>query len=124
MSSVATGAPRERVPERQLEQVADHPLALCVEQVERVGGDLAVGGRLEREQPDLGAVAVGEDERALGGELRERAGRGLDAGPLPLGVGGLAATQERVASERDQAARRGLRRHAGSALVQSPVASV
>ena len=47
------GPPAERVPQALLEQVADHPLALRPEDIERIRRDLPVGLTLQRQQADL-----------------------------------------------------------------------
>ena len=73
---------REQVAELLLDEVADHALGLGAQDVERVRVDVLVGRRLEREQADLRAVPVRQDELMLGGEWRERLGRGPDVGPL------------------------------------------
>ena len=46
------------VPELLLDEVADHPLGLGAEQVERVRLDLGVGRALQRQQTDLRPVPV------------------------------------------------------------------
>ena len=72
MSNVAIGFPNaKQVPELLHDQVADHPLRLRVEDVERVGLDVLVGGALKGEQPDLRAVAVRNHELVLVGERCE-----------------------------------------------------
>jgi hypothetical protein len=114
----------ECVAQRQLEQVADHPFALGVEHVQRVGRRLRVRGGLEGEQPDLRAVAVCEDEPVPGCELAQRDSGRLDPVALPVRLGRLAPAQQCIATERDEAARQGTGRHAGSVLDQSPVKSV
>ena len=48
-----------------LHEIADHALRLGAEDIERVGRDLLVGRALERQQADLGSVAVGDDELVL-----------------------------------------------------------
>ena len=68
---------RERLVERQpvaellLDQVADHPLRLRTEHVERRVGHVLVGRLLEREQPDLRAVPVRDHELVVLGDRRE-----------------------------------------------------
>ena len=76
-----------------LEEVADHPLALRTEHVER-------GRGLQGEQADLGPVAVGDDQLVVAVQLSEAAGGVRDVTPLHVGVSGLAAPQQRVAAER------------------------
>ena len=49
---------RQLVAELLLEHVADHPLGLRAQDVERIGVDRCVGRALERQQADLRAVAV------------------------------------------------------------------
>ena len=84
---------RELVAESLLEEVADHPLALRTEHVER-------GRGLQGEQADLGPVAVGDDQLVVAVQLSEAAGGVRDVTPLHVGVSGLAAPQQRVAAER------------------------
>ena len=82
MSSVATGRPPSALTQLLVEQVADLALALGAEHVERVGRDRVVGVALQREQPDLRAVAVGDDHLVLGGELGDRGDGGRDVAAL------------------------------------------
>ncbi len=63
----------EHVAELALEQVTDHPLALRAEHVERVGPHVAERLALQREQTDLRAVPVRDDELMLAGQLGEDA---------------------------------------------------
>ena len=56
MSCVDGLVGRQPVPQLLLDEVPDHPLALCAEDVQRVGGDVLVGGRLEGEEADLIAM--------------------------------------------------------------------
>ena len=56
---------RQQVAELLLDEVADHPLRLGAEHVEGIGLDVLVGLALERQQPDLRAVAVGDDQLVL-----------------------------------------------------------
>ena len=77
-------------------------LGLGAEHVERVRRYVVVGRRLQRQQPDLRAVAVGDDDLVAG---RDRG----DALRLPIrmlarwfsAVMGLPALQQRVAAEGD-----------------------
>ena len=55
----------KEVAELLLDEVADHALRLGAEDVERVRVDLGVGRALQGEQPDLGAVAVRDDELVI-----------------------------------------------------------
>ena len=73
----------ELVAERLDEQVADHPLALRAEDVERVRRHGLVRLRFEREQPDLRAVAVRDDE--LVASRPARRGRRRPRGRVPSG---------------------------------------
>jgi hypothetical protein len=92
---------RQLVPELLLDQVADHPLRLGSEQVERVRVDLGVGGALQREEPDLRPVAVGDDELVVERKGRERLARDARVRALVLRRQRLAAPEQRVAAERD-----------------------
>ena len=92
---------REQVAELLLDHVADHALRLGAEHVERIGLVGLVGGALQREQPDLRAVAVGDHELMLGGERRQRLRGDADVRALHLGGHRLAAPQQRVPAERD-----------------------
>ena len=66
------------------------------------GAPSRVGLALEGEQPDLGPVAVGDDDaRARARQLGERLDRARDVAPLRVGVERLAALEQRVAAERD-----------------------
>ena len=87
---------REQVPELLLDEIADHPLRLRAEDVERVGLDVLVGGALESEQAHLRAVAVRDDELVLRRDTGQGLGGDADVGALVLDGHGLA----RVAGER------------------------
>lgn len=91
----------ELVGQLLLEQVADGALRLGVEQVEPGRVVRLVGVGLEGEQPDLGAVAVGDDEPVVLGQLGNRLGGRLDVGALSGVVVGLSAAQQSVAAEGD-----------------------
>jgi len=91
----------DEVAELLLDQVADHPLGLRPQDVEREARLLARGGGLESEQPDLRAVAVADHELVLRRDRRQRLRRQADVAPLVLRGHRLAALQERVAAERD-----------------------
>ena len=93
---------RQDVAELLLDEVADHALGLRTEHVERIRLDVLVRRGLQREQSDLGSVAVRQDELMLLGDRRE--GTCGDADVASLGVFGhrLPALEERVAAERDQ----------------------
>ena len=83
-----------------LEQVADHALGLGAEHVERIRLDPLVGLALERQQAHLGPVSVGDDDVVLGRQRGDRLDRGADVAALGGHVRGLAAAEQRVASER------------------------
>ena len=97
---------RHHVAELLLEDVADHALGLRAEDVERVRLDLRVRRRLQRQQADLRAVAVGEHQLVLlrDGGQRRRGGADVDA--LVLGGHRLAALEQRVAAQRHHHAHR------------------
>ena len=95
----------DRVVELELDDVADLALALGIEHVERIRVAAAVRVLLEREQPDLRAVAVRDDEaRALGHGAERLRGRARGA-QLVGGGGRLAAPQQGVAAEGDDGER-------------------
>lgn len=95
-----------------LHEIADHPNRLGPQHVERRELVGVVGGALQRQQPDLGAVAVGDDQ------LVSPRGRGKgtagtsDVGPLGLDGHGFAAPQQRVATECDHDPHQSSRRSA------------
>ena len=81
--------------------VADHALGLRAEHIERIGmRQRRVTGAFHREHADLRAVAVGDDHVVLAQEGAERGRRAGDVRFLDVGVGRLAAFQERVAAQR------------------------
>lgn len=83
------------------ELVADHAFAFGSEDVERVGRDLAVRGRLQGEQSDLRTVAVRDDYVVLGCDRGDCRGGVLDVAALHARLCRLSAAEERVAAERD-----------------------
>ena len=88
--------------ERLEEPVADHALGLGPQDVEGVGvGERGVLGALQGQQPDLGAVAVGDDQIVIAGQRGQGVGRGGDVVLLDLGVGGLAPLEQGVAAQGD-----------------------
>ena len=91
----------QQVAEFLLDDVADHRLGLGTEYVERVRRDVVVGRRLQCQQPDLRAVAVGDDDLVAGCDRGDAFGCRPDVGPLVLRGHGLPAPQQRVAAERD-----------------------
>jgi hypothetical protein len=54
---------------------------------------------LEREQADLGSVAVGDDDGVVVGEAADRVKGGRDVGALGGGVGGLTVAPQRAAAD-------------------------
>jgi hypothetical protein len=94
----ATGQP---VSDRLLEQVTDHALRLGPQHVQRVRLDLGVGLRLQRQQADLGSVAMGDDELVLSCQLGQRLGRQGDVDLLGAGLGSLPSAEQRVPTEGD-----------------------
>ncbi len=83
-----------------LEQVADHALRLGPQHIQGVCSGALVGLGLERQQSDLGPVAVGNHDAVFGGELGERVDGPGDVAALALDVERLASTQQGVAAER------------------------
>src|SRR6202042_450896 len=84
------------------EPVADHSLGLRAEHIERVGMSQGrVVGALQRQQADLRAVAVGDDQFVLAGQRRERGNRFEDVLFLDLGFRQLPPFQRGVPAEGD-----------------------
>jgi hypothetical protein len=63
--------------------------------------DVGVRSGLQREQPDLRAVAVGDDEVARLGKRRERVNGDPDVRALGLCGHRVRTTKQRIAAERD-----------------------
>ena len=82
-----------------LDQVTEHPPALGVEDVERIGRHVAQGFRLQGEQSDLRTVAVRDDQLVTRRELRDRSDRRAYIGALHFGVGALSALKQGVAAQ-------------------------
>ena len=100
--SVLDGCPDlEPVAELAFDEVADHPLRLGVEDVERERRDVTVRGALQREQADLGPVPVGHRHLVVGRDGRE--GLARDPHVVALGVDArrLAPPQQGVTAEGD-----------------------
>ena len=90
----------QRVLQRPDEPVADHSLGLRAEHIERVGmGQGRVAGALQRQQADLRAVAVGDDQFVLAGQRGERGNRFEDVLFLDLGFRRLPPFQQGVPAE-------------------------
>ena len=92
---------RQQVAELLLDDVADHRLGLGAEHVERVRRDVVVRRRLQRQQPDLGPVAVRDDDLVAGDDGGDALGGDPDVRPLVLGGHRLTALQQRVAAQGD-----------------------
>jgi hypothetical protein len=88
---------RKRVAELLSEDVADHPVGLRAEHVER-GQDVARGG-LEGEETDLWSVAVGDDQLVIERDRGQRPRSHPRVGAPRRQVGRLAAPQQRIAPE-------------------------
>ena len=102
VSSVATRLPTgSSFRKRLVEEIADHPLGLGPEHIERVRPHVRVGLGLEGEEAHLRAVAVRDDEAMRGVERRDCLRRVADVGLLMRGLGRLAAAQQGVAAESD-----------------------
>ena len=91
----------QQVAELLLDHVADHALGLGAQDIERIGLVGLVGGTLEREQADLRAIAMADDQLMLGGNRRQRLRRDMDVCALRLRRHRLAALEQRVAAESD-----------------------
>ena len=75
------------------------PSLLGAEHVQGLRPDLGVGLALQGEQADLGAIAMGEHELMVGGELGHGAGGHGDIVTLSVGVGRLSVVQQGVATQ-------------------------
>ena len=94
--------PGQAVLHRLEQPVADHPLRLRAEDVERVRRrEVRVRGTLQRQHTDLGAVAVGDDELVLRRERCQRLDGASYVRFLHLGIGPLPALEQRVPAEGD-----------------------
>ncbi len=91
----------EQVAELLLDEVADHALGLRAEDVQRVGVDLLVRRSLEREQTDLRAVAVRDDQLVVGRQRGKRPACGSHVHTLVLCGQRLTPAEEGVAAQRD-----------------------
>ena len=90
----------QRIFQLLLDHVADHAAGLGPQHIQRIGLVRLVGRALQRQQPDLRAVAVGDDQPVPGlNDARQRA-RGLaHVGPLVFGRQRLAPPQQGVAAK-------------------------
>jgi hypothetical protein len=82
-------APRQFVPQRGFDHIADHALGLGAQHVQRIAGP-------QGQQPDLRAIAVGDDQRMLARNFRQSPCGGADVRDLPCGLRRLVAAQQRV----------------------------
>lgn len=71
VSTAATSRSPASARQLLLDDVADHPLRLRAEYVERVGRDVLVREILQREKSHLRPVAVGDDDLVLAGQARQ-----------------------------------------------------
>ena len=83
------------------EEVADHSITLGLQQVERIGGDLMAGVVLERQEPDLWSVSVGQHDSVLGCHFGDCLGCPSGVGSQHRGFQRLAAAPQGVAAEGD-----------------------
>lgn len=81
---------RQQVAHFLFDHVADHALGFRAEDVQRVGRDLVVGGTLEGQQADLGAVAVGDHQLVAGRHLGDLFGGDPHVFPLVVRGHGFA----------------------------------
>ena len=92
---------REGVLERLEQEVADHPLGLRTEDIERVRvRQRRVGRALVGQQPDLWPVAVGNHHLVVPRQWRQGGHSRFDMLLLDLGHRDLTTLQERVAAHR------------------------
>ncbi|CAI8779185.1 NAD-specific glutamate dehydrogenase [Pseudomonas sp. IT-232MI5] len=72
----------EQVAQFLFDDVADHAFGFGTEHVQRVRADGGVGRRLQRQQADLRAIAVGDDQLVAGMDLGDLLGGDADVGAL------------------------------------------
>jgi hypothetical protein len=90
---------RHQIAQLLLDHVADHAFGFRTEDVEGISFHLGVGGALQRQQADLRAVAVADDQLVLARHRRERLSRDADVAALVFGAHRLAAFQQCVAAK-------------------------
>src|SRR5262249_26850845 len=90
---------RQPVAELFFDQVTDHPLGLCAKHVQRGVRGVGVGGFLQRQQPDLWAVAVRDDQLVPLCDRRQPVTRHPHVRPLVVHRHRLPAAQQRVPPE-------------------------
>src|SRR5690606_14221995 len=94
------GAFRMRIGKLLFDQIADHADAFGPEYVEWVRRDIGVGGGLEREQTDLGSVAMRYEDLMVKGEIGERKRCLAHIGALDIGGHRFTALEKGIAAER------------------------
>ena len=92
-SGLSNGQP---VPQFLLDQVADHPLGLGAQHIERGRGHLPVGRLLQRQQPDLRPVPVRDDQLVFTGDRGQVITRHPHVFPLVLRRHRLPPAQQRI----------------------------
>ncbi|MCY1430784.1 hypothetical protein D9M71_467390 [compost metagenome] len=84
-----------------LDHVADHAFGFGAEHVQRIGGDLVIGGALQGQQANLRAVAVGDHQFVAGLHLGDLLRRDLHIHALIVSGHGLATAQQGVTAQSD-----------------------
>ncbi len=102
LADEAAGVPAwQRAAQCPDQPVADHPLGLRAERVERVGmGQRRVARAFQCQHANLRAVAVGDHHVVPAGQRRERCHGSLNVRFLDVGVGLLVPLQQRVPAKR------------------------
>ena len=90
----------EAVPQLLLHQVADHPLGLGPQHVQRRVGHLLVGRLLQGQQTDLRAVAVRDDQLVALGDRRQAIAGHPNVLPLVLDRHRLTPAQQGISAQR------------------------
>lgn len=92
---------RQQIPQLDFEHVPDHALGFGAEHIERIGLDSLIGVRLQREQTDLRAVAMGHHDFMVGHQGRDCRRGYLHIRLLILLRHRLPTFEQGIASERD-----------------------
>ena len=92
---------RQQVAKFLFDDVTDHRLGLGAEHVERIRRHRVIRGVLQGQQPDLRAVAVGDDDLVARRHCRDTLGGHPDVGPLILRGHRLPTLQQCVAAQGD-----------------------
>lgn len=92
---------RQEIAEFLFQHVTDHALGLGAENIERIGFLGFVGRPLQRKQPHLRPVAVGDDDLMFGRQWRDRLSRDARVPSLGIGGHGFPAPQKRIAAKRN-----------------------